>query len=133
MTSDDENIKEISLGWNSVSFHHLQHKYSSLAIIMNYRRVLKKLIQKTKVYKKMLFGSKSELSRSQVESDIENRRFSYSSADFTIIEDIEMYRQEFMQDDQYELVGNYNEEVQHFDFQSYDDDAYEIIEYKSSS
>ena len=110
-----------------------QTQDSSLAIIMNYRRVLKKLIQKTKNYKKILFGNKSELSRRQVAPDTENRRLSYSSADFTIIEDIEMYRQEFMQDDQYELVGNYNEEVQHFDFQHYDDDAYEIIEYKSSS
>ena len=43
-----------------------------------------------------------------------------------------MYRQEFMQDDQYEIVGNYNDDVLHFDFHYDNDDDYEIIEYKSS-
>ena len=97
---------------------------------MNYRRILKKLIQKTKSYKKIMFGDKSS-KKSQVAELTENRRYSYSSADFTIIEDIDMYRQEFMQDDQYEIIGNYNTEDQFFDFQYEDVDAYEIIEYKN--
>ena len=80
-----------------------------------------------------MFGdNKSKSSkRKQVAEPTENRRYSYSSADFTIIEDIDIYRQEFMQDDQYEIIGNYNQEDQCFDFQFEDEDAYEIIEYRN--
>ena len=101
---------------------------------MNYRRVLKKLIEKTKVYKKIMFGqnnkvkSEDRMRKTQTLSSTEKRRYSYSSADFTIIEDIDMFREEFMED-QYEPVGNYNEESFHFEYESEDD--YEIIEYKS--
>lgn len=99
---------------------------------MNYRHALKKLIQKTKAYKKIMFGDNSSKSCKNSHTDTQHRRYSYSSADFTIIEDIDMYRQEFMQDDQYEIVGNYNDDVLHFDFHYDNDDDYEIIEYKSS-
>ena len=101
---------------------------------MNYRRALKKLIQKTKAYKKIMFGqnnkvkSEDRIRKTQIISSTENRRYSYSSADFTIIEDIDVFREEFMED-QYEPVGNFNEECFHFEEESEDD--YEIIEYKS--
>ena len=104
---------------------------------MNYRRALKKLIQKTKAYKKIMFGQnnkvKSEEERARKTQTListEKRRYSYSSADFTIIEDIDMFREEFMEDQYYEPVGNYyNEEC--FDFHYESEDDYEIIEYKS--
>ena len=101
---------------------------------MNYRRALKKLIQKTKAYKKIMFGqnnkvkSEDRIRKTQTISSTEKRRYSYSSADFTIIEDIDVFREEFMED-QYEPVGNYNEEYFHFEYESEDD--YEIIEYKT--
>ena len=94
---------------------------------------MKKLIEKTKVYKKIMFGQNNKektedrIRKTQTIST-EKRRYSYSSADFTIIEDIDMFREEFMED-QYEPVGNYNEECFHFEYESEDD--YEIIEYKT--
>ena len=102
---------------------------------MNYRRALKKLIQKTKAYKKIMFGqnnkvkSEDRIRKTQTMSSTEKRRYSYSSADFTIIEDIDVFREEFMED-QYEPVGNYIEECFHFEYEESEDD-YEIIEYKS--
>ena len=104
---------------------------------MNYRRALKKLIQKTKSYKKIMFGQNNKVKKEEEEtarktqtfSSTEKRRYSYSSADFTIIEDIEMFREEFMEDQYYEPVGNYYEEC--FDFHYESEDDYEIIEYKS--
>ena len=98
---------------------------------MNYRRALKKLIQKTKAYKKIMFGDNSSKSCKNCHTDTQHRRYSYSSADFTIIEDIDMFKEEFMEDQYYEPVGSYNEECFDFHYESGDD--YEIIEYKSSS
>ena len=102
---------------------------------MNYRGALKKLIQKTKAYKKIMFGQNNKVKseergrKTQTVSFTERRRYSYSSSDFTIIEDIDMFKEEFMEDQYYEPVGSYNEECFDFHYESGDD--YEIIEYKS--
>ena len=120
--------------FGSSEYWRTQPNTTTINITMNYRRALKKLIQKTKAYKKIMFGQNNKVKsedlvrKPQTMSSTEKRRYSYSSADFTIIEDIDMFREEFMED-QYEPVGNYNEELFHFEYES--DDDYEIIEYKS--
>ena len=141
LTSHADNIKRIfsRIGIQSgliLRIPNTTHQHHQL-FTMNYRRALKKLIQKTKAYKNIMFGQNNKVKseekvrarKTQTLSSTEKRRYSYSSADFTIIEDIEMFREEFMEDQYYEPVGNYYEEC--FDFHYESEDDYEIIEYKS--